>query len=124
MTTPMERLRGKITKEVLWLYILRLLKERPMYAYELKQRIKNAFGFEPATVSSYVVLYKLEREGFVSASWRENETGKPSRKYYTLTPKGEELLREGVEFLEEVLNKLRETSTVRTDTPTDRPKNL
>ncbi len=107
MTTPMERLKGKITKEVLWLYILRLLKERPMYAYELKQHIKNAFGFEPATVSSYVVLYKLEKEGFVSASWQESETGKPSRKYYRLTPKGEELLEEGVEFLEDTLKKLK-----------------
>ena len=52
MTTPIERLRNKITKEVLWLYILRLLEERPMYAYELKERIKEAFDFEPATVSS------------------------------------------------------------------------
>ncbi len=107
MTTPMERLRGKVTKEVLWLYILRLLEERPMYAYELKQCIRDAFGFEPATVSSYVVLYKLEREGFVSASWQESETGKPSRKYYRLTPKGEGLLREGIEFLEDTLKKLK-----------------
>ncbi|ASJ02263.1 PadR family transcriptional regulator [Thermococcus profundus] len=107
MTTPMERLRGKITKEVLWLYILRLLKERPMYAYELKQKIKEAFGFEPATVSSYVVLYKLEKEGYVTAKWQESKTGKPSRKYYELTPEGEKLLEEGVEFLEETLSKLK-----------------
>jgi PadR family transcriptional regulator PadR len=107
MSTPMERLRSKITKEVLWLYILRLLKERPMYAYELKQKIKDAFGFEPATVSSYVVLYKLEKDGYVTAEWQESENGKPSRKYYKLTPEGEALLKEGVKFLEETLAKLK-----------------
>ncbi|WP_297476919.1 PadR family transcriptional regulator [Thermococcus sp.] len=107
MTTPMERLRNKITKEVLWLYILRLLKERPMYAYELKERIKEAFEFEPATVSSYVVLYKLEKEGYVTAEWQESQTGKPSRKYYRLTPEGEKLLEEGIAFLQETLQKLK-----------------
>ncbi|NJE05985.1 PadR family transcriptional regulator [Thermococcus sp. M36] len=108
MTTPMERLKNKITKEVLWLYILRLLRERPMYAYELKERIKEAFNFEPATVSSYVVLYKLEKEGYVTAEWQESETGKPSRKYYKLTPEGEKLLEDGIAFLENMLTKLRE----------------
>ena len=107
MTTPMERLRNKITKEVLWLYILRLLKERPMYAYELKERIKEAFEFEPATVSSYVVLYKLEKEGYVTAEWQESQTGKPSRKYYKLTPKGEKLLEDGIAFLEGMVSKLK-----------------
>ncbi len=83
------------------------MKERPMYAYELKERIKEAFDFEPATVSSYVVLYKLEKEGYVTAEWQESETGKPSRKYYRLTPEGEKLFEEGVAFLENMLSKLK-----------------
>ena len=107
MASPMERLRNKVTKEVLWLYILRLLRERPMYAYELKERIKEAFNFEPATVSSYVVLYKLEKDGYVTAEWQESETGKPSRKYYKLTPEGEKLLEEGIAFLENMVSKLK-----------------
>ena len=107
MTTPIERLKNKITKEVLWIYILRLLKERPMYAYELKNKIMESFDFEPATVSSYVVLYKLEKEGYVTAEWQESGTGKPARKYYRLTPKGEKLLEEGLAFLEEMVKKLK-----------------
>ncbi|ASJ09945.1 PadR family transcriptional regulator [Thermococcus sp. P6] len=106
----MERLKTKVTKEVLWLYILRLLKERPMYAYELKERIKGAFDFEPATVSSYVVLYKLEKDGYVTAEWEEGRTGKPSRKYYRLTPEGERLFEEGVKFLKEMLSRLESDS--------------
>ncbi|MDI3474937.1 MAG: PadR family transcriptional regulator, regulatory protein PadR [Thermococcaceae archaeon] len=108
MSSPMERLKTKITKEVLWLYILRLLKERPMYAYELKEKIRKTFNFEPATVSSYVVLYKLEKDGYVTAEWQESQSGKPSRKYYKLTPEGEKLLAEGIKFLEEMLEKLKE----------------
>ncbi len=108
MSDPIERLRRKITKEVLWLYILRLLRERPMYAYELKQKIKETFGFEPATVSSYVVLYKLEKDGYVTAEWQEQEMGKPSRKYYKLTDDGERLLEEGIKFMEDILEKLKE----------------
>ncbi|USS41755.1 PadR family transcriptional regulator [Thermococcus aggregans] len=107
MTTPMERLKEKMTKEVLWIYILRLLKDRPMYAYELKKEIRERFGFEPATVSSYVVLYKLEHDGYVTSEWQESETGKPSRKYYKLTKKGEKLLEDGIKFIEETLNKLK-----------------
>ena len=106
MTSPMERLKDKLTKEELWIYILDLLKERPMYAYELKERIKDRFGFEPATVSSYVVLYKLEKEGYVTAEWQESETGKPSRKYYKLTEKGRKLFEEGLEFLRNTIEKL------------------
>ena len=107
MTDPMDRLREKMTKEVLWIYILSLLKERPMYAYELKNKIKEKFGFEPATVSSYVVLYKLEKDGYVTSKWQESETGKPSRKYYGLTEKGRKLLEEGINFIENILEKLK-----------------
>ncbi len=108
MSDPIGRLRDKLTKEVLWIYILNLLRERPMYAYELKEKIKDKFGFEPATVSSYVVLYKLEKDGYVTAEWQESETGKPSRKYYKLTKKGRELFQEGLEFLRNTIEKLEE----------------
>lgn len=107
MTSPMERLKEKLTKEVLWIYILSLLRERPMYAYELKNKIRERFGFEPATVSSYVVLYKLEKGGYVSAEWQESETGKPSRKYYKLTEDGKKLLEEGIKFIENMSKNLR-----------------
>jgi len=35
---PLNRLKSKTQKEILWVYILKLLKERDMYAYELKKR--------------------------------------------------------------------------------------
>ena len=40
----MNRLVNKLTKEMLWIYILRLLQERPHYGYEIKQLVTDRFG--------------------------------------------------------------------------------
>lgn len=101
MPSPMERLKNKTTKELLWVYLLHLLKERDMYAYEIRKKINKEFGFSPALVTSYVVFYKLEREGYVAAKWKEN------KKYYSLTAKGEKLLKEGVSYLRSMVDKLK-----------------
>lgn len=98
---PLQRLKAKTTKEILWVYLLRLLKEREMYAYEVRSRLRERFGFEPALVTSYVVLYRLERDGYVAAEWREN------KKYYRLTEKGRELYNQGIEHLDNLLKKLK-----------------
>ncbi|MHA2068870.1 MAG: hypothetical protein ACXABY_31290 [Candidatus Thorarchaeota archaeon] len=54
----MTRLVNKMTKEMLWMYILRLLQERPHYGYEIKELITKRFGFSPATVSGYAIIYR------------------------------------------------------------------
>lgn len=97
---PLKRLRNKTTKEVLWLYILRLLKERELYAYEIKPLLKERFGISPALVTPYVVLYRLEGEGYVEARRSDN------KKYYRITRKGERLLEEGIAYLRSVIEKL------------------
>jgi DNA-binding PadR family transcriptional regulator len=98
-----ERLKKKITKENLWLYILTLLKNGPVYGYELKDKIKEKFGFEPAKITTYVVLYKLEKEGLVKSI---KNTEKSSRKYYYITEKGSKTLEEGLKFLKKMINSL------------------
>ena len=99
------RLMKKTTTEMLWPYFLKLLKERPMYGYELRQEVIKQFGWKPATVTSYIVLYRLQRGGYVTMEWRE-QRGKPARKYYEITKKGEELLGEGIKYLKEFSSKL------------------
>ena len=70
----LRRLEAKLTKENLWLYILNLLKSEELYAYEIREKIISAFGFETATITVYVVLYKMEREGLVRY-YRPTEEG-------------------------------------------------
>lgn len=105
-TVPLDRLKNKMTKEVMWLYILRLLLERPMYAYEIKKHIKSRFHWEAATVTSYVVFYSLKKEGYVMTEWVESKEGRPNRKYYAITDKGRALFEEGRKFMEEMMENL------------------
>ena len=100
----MARMKKKTTTEMLWPYFLKLLKERPMYGYELRQEVIKRFGWKPATVTSYIVLYRLQRGGYVTMEWRE-QRGKPARKYYKITKKGEKLLEEGIRYLKELSSK-------------------
>lgn len=99
-------MKHKLTKEVMWLYVLKLLEQRPMYGYELKDEIKSNFGWAPATVTSYVVLYKLESEGYVKTEVREDKSNKSKRKYYLITDEGRELIVDGCNFIREMLEKL------------------
>ncbi len=97
---PLNRLKKKTTKEVLWIYILRLLAERDMYGYELKKELKKRFNIDPALVTSYVVLYRLEKGGYVAPHWDEN------KKYYQLTKEGKDLLNKGIKYFESLTEKL------------------
>lgn len=101
---PSGRLRDKLTKENLWLYILSLLKERDMYGYELRAAIAERFGFKPGTVTAYRVLYALKRAGFVETV-EKNMSGR-ERKYYKITDTGRGELKKGVAVLREILGKI------------------
>ncbi len=45
------RIKRKTTSEMIWPYFLKLLKERPMYGYELRQETQKRFGWKPPTVT-------------------------------------------------------------------------
>jgi DNA-binding PadR family transcriptional regulator len=98
-------MKKKTTTEMLWPYFLKLLKERPMHGYELRREIFRRFGWKPPTVTSYVVLYRLRRAGYLTSVWKP-QRGKPSKKCYRITKKGEELLQEGLKYLKDLCSKL------------------
>ena len=83
----LRRLEEKLTKEVLWLYVLSILSEKDAHGYVLRKQILEKFGFLPGNVTSYVVLYKLESRGFVFAKTVQN------KKIYSITAKGKKLLK-------------------------------
>ncbi|MEM2941312.1 MAG: PadR family transcriptional regulator [Thermoproteota archaeon] len=98
-----ERLVEKLTKENLWLYILTMLREKPMYGYEIAGRLRTEFSIPIATITAYVVLYKMEREGLVERVTEHPEAGgsrvNVRKVYYRQTDKGRELLGKGIEYL-------------------------
>ena len=91
----MTRLVNKMTKEMLWMYILRLLQERPHYGYEIKELITKRFGFSPATVSGYAIIYRLTKDGLIEAQTKDESP----RKYYAITEKGRTAMSEAKAFL-------------------------
>ena len=91
----MTRLVNKLTKEMLWMYILRLLQERPHYGYEIKQLITERFGFSPATVSGYAIIYRLTKDGLIEEQRKDDSP----RKYYAITDKGSKAMSEAKAFL-------------------------
>lgn len=92
-----ERDLAELKKGLVDLIVLYLLRDEDMYAYQLTQEIpKRSEGKFPVSASAlYTVLYRLEKDGYVS---RKIESGvtRP-RSYYHLEPTGHELLKELLE---------------------------
>lgn len=106
MSSAFKRLVRKITVETLWIYVLTLLKDGPLYGYEVRDKIFKRFGFKPGKITCYVVLYKLEKENMISSrEVNEKSKGAP-RKYYFITEKGLEELEKARRFLKELVGGL------------------
>ena len=99
-TKAMRRLITRTTKENLWLYVLTLLEERDYFAYELQGAIKERYGVKIASVTAYVLFYKLERDGLVELSEERKEGRRPTRKYYRITDRGRKTLNQARIYLE------------------------
>lgn len=92
MSAVVER-RSLILRGVLDLCLLALLEDRPVYGYELSQRLAEQ-GLLMSGGSTYPLLARLERTGLVSTEMLRSGSG-PPRKYYSMTHAGHEVLREG-----------------------------
>ncbi len=70
--------------------ILGLLKEKPLYGYELKRIIENHMGdwTSIAFGSIYFALNKLNEEGLVEIESEQRVGNRPSRSIYKITEKG------------------------------------
>jgi DNA-binding PadR family transcriptional regulator len=89
---PFSKLERNNTYDCLWPYILRILKEKPMHAYVLRNEIEHRFGFRPGNVTAYRVLYALRKKGYVE----KRKEG--MKQVYTVTPKGRNLLKKASAF--------------------------
>lgn len=95
MTTVLPR-ETEISPVQMWL--LFILSDGPDYGYNLIQRLDKLFAghWKPKAGTIYPALDKLTQEGYVTRSHEHREEG-PDRRNYTITPRGEESLRGGME---------------------------
>ena len=84
---------AQVKKGILSFIVLNVLKENEYYGYELIEEIKRHTEIEIAEGTLYPLLNRLKKEELVNSKWVEQKSGIP-RKYYILTDKGNETLRE------------------------------
>ena len=92
MAEDVSRWTQQIRKGSTRLAILQLVSERERYGYEIVASIRERTQgvLEVAEGNVYPALHALEKEGFVTSTWREVEPGVPPRKYYRVTALGRE----------------------------------
>lgn len=91
-----EKYERQMKKGVLDMLVLKLLSSEKKYGYqiiqELKEKSEETFLLKDGTL--YPILYRLEDDGLVSASWSEADGRQVPRKYYEITDAGRQALSE------------------------------
>lgn len=78
---------SQLRRGVLEYCVLSLLDVEPVYGFELVRRLGEVDGMVISEGTIYPLLSRLRREGRVSTTWAESESG-PPRRYYSLTLDG------------------------------------
>ena len=80
--------------------VLELISQKPSYGYELLSRLKDASGglFALKEGTLYPILYRLEDDGLIEASWQTGEGRSTPKKVYSATDTGkrENIRRRGI----------------------------
>ena len=86
----LKKINKQITKGLLDLVVLGLLRSESMHGYRIITSIRRSFGiyFGPSTI--YPFLNDLEEKGYIKSQWNLNHD-RP-RKVYSLTSEGSSLL--------------------------------
>ena len=89
MTGRLDREAASILQGTLDMLVLRALQLEPMHGWGITERIEQ-WSEEVLCVGQgtlYPALYRLERQGLVSSTWRTTENNRRAR-YYALTAAG------------------------------------
>lgn len=89
----LKKMEKEYKKGFLSFMVLFFLYERPMYGYEIQKRLEGIsdrmFTFRDSGI--YQVFKKQKGTGLIRSETKKSEKG-PNRKYYSLTPRGREVL--------------------------------
>ena len=79
------------------LLVLLLLRERPMYVYEMAQALEDRSDGRYSISLLYPVLYRLTSQGYVQEGEKKVSEDNRVRQYYEITP-------EGIAYYEQICN--------------------
>ena len=83
----------QLRKGLLELVILNMLKGRSCHGYQMVQVLKQIEGMKIREGNIYPILARLVTDGVIKSETKPSPDG-PPRKYYELTAKGKEVLKE------------------------------
>lgn len=85
-----DRFSQQLKKGVLEMLVLDLICQAPTYGYELlirlKERSDGRFSLKEGTL--YPILYRLEDEALIEATWSQGQGRAAPKKFYQITPSG------------------------------------
>jgi PadR family transcriptional regulator, regulatory protein PadR len=96
----LENTRVQMRKGILEFCILGIISKGEVYASDILEQLKSSkLLVVEGTV--YPLLTRLKNAALLSYVWRESTSG-PPRKYFTITPQGEEVLNELIQTWQEL----------------------
>ncbi len=82
----------QLRRGVLEFCVLSLLKDEARYGFDLVRQLGEVEGMVTSEGTIYPLLSRLRRDGWVTTSWQESDSG-PPRRYYALSDDGRRALR-------------------------------
>ena len=87
-----EEWKSQVKRGTLEYCILLMLSKKTYYGYEILQELSKYPIITSKESTIYPLLRRLQKDNYLLSSWQDSAEGLPPRKYYTLTPNGEEYL--------------------------------
>lgn len=89
----LDKWKSQIARGTLEYCILLMLSQKTCYGYEILQEL-NKYPMLASTESTvYPLLRRLLKENYLKSVWKDSAEGLPPRKYYSLTPQGQEYIK-------------------------------
>lgn len=82
---------SQLRRGVLEFCVLVLLRDKPLYGFDLVRRLSDVEGMVTTEGTIYPLLSRLRRDGLVTTSWQESPSG-PPRRYYVTSDDGNRAL--------------------------------
>jgi PadR family transcriptional regulator PadR len=108
-----ENAKAQMRKGVLEMCILGVISGQELYTSDIIHKLKEA-DLLVVEGTVYPLLTRLKNGGLLDYSWKESSAG-PPRKYYTITPDGEQLLNELLTSWAELVNTVSQTTKTKND---------
>ena len=99
---------SQVLKGILDTAVLALLEAEPGYGYDLVRRLRGLGFSEIADASVYGTLRRLHKAGMLTSQVAESESG-PPRKYYAITGRGRDELRQSVKIWSDITSAMEST---------------